>query len=48
MQNRNPIEVNIFIVMIACESNFNRAENGSGVPRRHSPEGRRHSIGTSV
>jgi len=25
MQNRNPIEVNILIVMIAQEGNFNRA-----------------------
>jgi hypothetical protein len=31
MQNRNPIEVNVFIVMIAQEDNFNRAAENLGI-----------------
>jgi len=48
MQNRNPIEVNVFIVMTAQEGNFNGQQKSSGLLRRHLPEGLRHSIGTSA
>jgi len=37
MQSRNPAEVNILIVLIAQEGNFNRAAKNSGLLRRHSP-----------